>query len=166
MAITLDIQVHRDNSESDEYYFDPELLEIPTPEELQQIAEAAISSFRNDAEVTIRFVEEKESHQLDLQYRHKDRPTNVLSFPFEYPDIIPEEQRILLGDLVICMPVVKKEAEEQHKKLKDHYAHMVIHGCLHLLGYDHITDQEAEEMESLEVDIMTHKLHLPNPYEQ
>ncbi len=164
MAITLDIQVALGNE--DEYNFNASELNIPTREELQHIVETVISPFRNEAELTIRFVNEAESHELDLQYRQKDRPTNVLSFPFEYPDVIPEEQRIVLGDLVICKQVVEKEALDQNKKLIDHYTHMVVHGCLHLLGYDHITDEEAEEMESIEVEIMTQKLNLPNPYAQ
>jgi probable rRNA maturation factor len=88
---------------------------------------------------------------LNLTYRGKDKPTNVLSFPFEAP---PQVELPLLGDLVICRQVVEREANEQNVPLDAHWAHMVVHGCLHLLGYDHILDDEAEEMEALEADIM------------
>ncbi len=98
-------------------------------------------------ELTVRFVERDESQQLNRDYRDKDKPTNVLSFPFEGP---PGIDLGLLGDLVICHAVVVAEAAEQGKSCHDHYAHLVIHGCLHLLGYDHIDEAEAEEMEALE----------------
>jgi len=107
--------------------------------------------FRDQAEVTIRLVDEAESQELNLTYRGKDKPTNVLSFPFEAP---PQVELPLLGDLVICRQVVEREANEQNVPLDAHWAHMVVHGCLHLLGYDHILDDEAEEMEALEADIM------------
>jgi len=95
-----------------------------------------------------------------LTYRGKDRPTNVLSFPFECPD---EVELLLLGDLVICRQVVEREAIEQEKPLMAHWAHMIVHGSLHLLGYDHIEDDEAEEMESLETEIMQ-GLGFADPY--
>ena len=110
--------------------------------------------------MTVRIVDEAESHALNLNYRGKDRPTNVLSFPFECPD---EVELPLLGDLVICRQVVEREAQEQDKPLMAHWAHMVVHGSLHLLGYDHIEDDEAEEMESLETQIMT-ELGFADPY--
>lgn len=163
MAITLDLQVALGNEE--EYVFDAKELNIPSADELQHIVDTVITPFKKNAELTIRFVNEEESHELDLQYRQKDRPTNVLSFPFEYPDLIPEDERTVIGDLVICKQVVEKEAKEQNKELKAHYTHMVVHGCLHLLGYDHITDEEAEIMEALEIEILTKKFNLPNPYE-
>src|SRR5690606_24067449 len=94
-------------------------------------------------------------------YRHQDKPTNVLSFPAD----IPAELNLpLLGDLVICAPVVEREAMEQRKTLEAHWAHMVVHGTLHLVGYDHITEPEAEEMESLETKILT-GMGFPPPYE-
>ena len=111
-------------------------------------------------EMTVRIVDEAESHELNLNYRGKDRPTNVLSFPFECPD---EVELPLLGDLVICRQVVEREAQEQDKPVMAHWAHMVVHGSLHLLGYDHIEDDEAEEMESLEAQIMT-GLGFADPY--
>jgi probable rRNA maturation factor len=111
-------------------------------------------------EVTIRIVENEESQLLNHQYRGKDKPTNVLSFPFESP---PGIELPLLGDLIVCADVVKQEAQEQQKPLNDHWAHMIIHGCLHLLGYDHIEEQEAEEMESLEIDLLA-TLNIKDPY--
>ncbi|MGX2957172.1 rRNA maturation RNase YbeY [Ursidibacter arcticus] len=113
-----------------------------------------------ETEMTIRIVDEAESHELNLTYRGKDKPTNVLSFPFEVPDGI---ELPLLGDLVICRQVVEKEAIEQQKPLDAHWAHLAIHGTLHLLGYDHLTDEEAEEMESLETQIMQ-SLGYEDPY--
>lgn len=111
-------------------------------------------------EVTIRIVDSAESQSLNHQYRGKDKPTNVLSFPFESP---PEVALPLLGDLIVCADVVEREAQEQNKTLNDHWAHMIIHGCLHLLGYDHIEEQEAEEMESLEIDLLA-TLNIKDPY--
>lgn len=113
-----------------------------------------------ETEITIRIVDEAESHELNLTYRGKDKPTNVLSFPFEVPEGI---ELPLLGDLVICRQVVEKEAAEQQKPLDAHWAHLAIHGTLHLLGYDHLTDDEAEEMESLETEIML-SLGFDDPY--
>lgn len=113
-----------------------------------------------ETEITVRIVDEAESNELNLTYRGKDKPTNVLSFPFEVPEGI---EMPLLGDLVICRQVVEKEAEEQRKPLEAHWAHLAIHGTLHLLGYDHLTDEEAEEMENLETEIM-HSLGFEDPY--
>lgn len=111
-------------------------------------------------EVTVRIVTPDESQQLNHQYRGKEKPTNVLSFPFESP---PELALPLLGDLIVCADVVAQEAIEQNKALHDHWAHMIIHGCLHLLGYDHIEEEEAEEMESLEIELLA-DLNIKDPY--
>ncbi|WP_246131667.1 rRNA maturation RNase YbeY [Pistricoccus aurantiacus] len=111
-------------------------------------------------ELTIRFVEPEESQALNRDYRGKDCPTNVLSFPFEMP---PGLALPLLGDLVICDAVVGEEARAQGKALEDHYTHMVVHGTLHLLGYDHIDDGDAEVMESLETRILA-ALGVADPY--
>ncbi|TVP49807.1 MAG: rRNA maturation RNase YbeY [Halomonas sp.] len=111
-------------------------------------------------EVTIRFVDEQESQSLNHEYRGKDNTTNVLSFPFESP---PGLDIPLLGDLVICHAVVAQEAHTQGKPIEQHYAHMVVHGILHLMGYDHIDDQEAEEMEQFERDLLS-ELNIPDPY--
>lgn len=134
--------------------------EIPTEEQFQRWAEAALDEVEQDCELSIRLVDEDESADLNYRYRGKNGPTNVLSFPFEAPiDLEPR----LLGDLVICIPVVEREAREQGKAVSDHWAHMVVHGCLHLLGYDHIEDEEAEQMEALEIQILD-SLNIINPY--
>lgn len=116
---------------------------------------------QSDAEVSVYIVDEDESQELNLRFRQKDKPTNVLSFPADIP---PELDIPLLGDLVVCAPVVEHEAKEQGKALDAHWAHMLIHGTLHLLGYDHINDAEAEEMEQLETGILQ-RLGFPAPYE-
>ena len=133
---------------------------LPTAQQIEQWATAAVQPQSDEVEMTVRIVDEEESHALNLNYRGKDRPTNVLSFPFECPD---EVELPLLGDLVICRQLVEREAQEQEKPLMAHWAHMVVHGSLHLLGYDHIEDNEAEEMESLETQIMT-GLGFADPY--
>lgn len=133
---------------------------LPTLEQFTYWATQAVRAESIEPEITIRIVDEAESHELNLTYRGKDRPTNVLSFPFECPE---EVDLPLLGDLIICRQVVEREAQEQGKPLLAHWAHMVVHGSLHLLGYDHIEDDEAEEMESLETEIMT-GLGFEDPY--
>ncbi|WP_105895123.1 rRNA maturation RNase YbeY [Haemophilus influenzae] len=148
-SVLVDLQIATENIEG-----------LPTEEQIVQWATAAIQPEGNEVEMTVRIVDEAESHELNLTYRGKDRPTNVLSFPFECPD---EVELPLLGDLVICRQVVEREAAEQEKPLMAHWAHMVVHGGLHLLGYDHIEDDEAEEMESLENQIMQ-GLGFDDPY--
>ncbi|MEK9765353.1 MAG: rRNA maturation RNase YbeY [Thalassolituus sp.] len=135
---------------------------LPSEEQLTLWAEAALAGRTSFAEpeLTIRLTDEEESQELNNEYRGKDKPTNVLSFPFEAPPEVPIE---LLGDLIICVAVVEREAQEQNKTSEAHWAHMVIHGCLHLLGYDHIKDDEAEEMEALERTILA-SLGYPDPY--
>lgn len=135
---------------------------LPSQADFELWARTAIGNSMDEAELTIRLVEIAESQQLNNMYRGKDKPTNVLSFPFEAPDNIALP---LLGDLVICVAVVEQEAIEQQKTLSAHWAHMVIHGCLHLLGYDHIIDEEAEEMESLETQLLE-QLGFTNPYKE
>lgn len=148
MAIILDLQLA---STADN---------LPLETEIQQWLEAAILPFQAEAEVTVRIVDNNESQQLNLAYRGKDKPTNVLSFPFQCP---PGIELSLLGDLVICAPVVVAEAKEQSKRLTAHWAHMVVHGSLHLLGFDHINDDDAEQMETEEVTILQ-QLGFTNPY--
>ena len=135
---------------------------VPDEDQLLAWATAALNGRTpfDTPELTIRRVGNDESQSLNYQYRGKDKPTNVLSFPFEIPVGVPLQ---LLGDLVICIPVVAAEAEEQGKTAEAHWAHMVIHGCLHLLGYDHINDEEAEEMEGLERLILA-ELGYSDPY--
>ncbi|MER2297969.1 MULTISPECIES: rRNA maturation RNase YbeY [Pseudomonas] len=123
--------------------------------------ELALRQRSADSEMTIRLVDEAEGRELNHTYRHKDYATNVLSFPADVPDDLLDIP--LLGDLVICVPVVEREAAEQGKALQAHWAHLVIHGCLHLLGYDHIEDDEAEEMEALERELLAELGH-PDPY--
>ncbi|MGF1702808.1 rRNA maturation RNase YbeY [Photobacterium makurazakiensis] len=149
MAIYLDLQIATDNQEG-----------MPSEADFQQWLDATIALFQPNAEVTIRLVDNAESHSLNHEYRGKDKSTNVLSFPFESP---PGVELDLLGDLIICRQVVEKEAKEQNKALNAHWAHMVVHGSLHLLGYDHIEDEEADEMEGLETEIMQ-KMGFNDPY--
>ncbi|EGA68034.1 metal-binding heat shock protein [Vibrio sinaloensis DSM 21326] len=140
MSIELDLQLAVEDESG-----------LPTFDDIHLWLNSAVAKFQPQAEVTVRLVDEQESHQLNFDYRGKDKPTNVLSFPFEAP---PGIEMDLLGDLIICRQVVEREAIEQQKPLMAHWAHMVVHGSLHLLGYDHIEDDEAEEMESLETEIM------------
>jgi len=135
---------------------------LPTIEQVQTWVETALAQYSTHFSMCIRIVDTDESQALNNEYRGKDKPTNVLSFPFEMPDCVTVETEIL-GDLVICAPVVSQEASEQNKALFDHWAHMIIHGTLHLLGFDHIKDAEAEEMEQLERDILA-KLNIADPY--
>jgi len=136
--------------------------ELPSLELFQRWADIALTAVTDqEFELTIRLVNIDESQQLNSQYRQKNKPTNVLSFPFEVPDGI---ELNLLGDLVVCVQVVQQEAKEQNKRLFDHWAHLIIHGCLHLLGYDHINDADAEEMEALEIKLLA-ELSINNPYE-
>ena len=119
----------------------------------------------NCAELTIRIVDAQEMSELNGQYRKKDGPTNVLSFPCELPrDIILLMDYPLLGDIIICPDVLLKEALEQGKILESHWAHIIIHGILHLLGFDHIQPDEEKIMQSIEIEILQ-QLKIANPYE-
>lgn len=113
-------------------------------------------------EMVLRVVDLPEMIALNQTYRSKVGPTNVLSFPYE---AVPGVDVPLLGDVVLCAPVVAQEAAEQGKSLSQHWAHLVIHGGLHLLGYDHIQAEEADEMEALEVQLLD-QLGIPNPYQE
>lgn len=136
-------------------------LDLPAADEFTQWAQQALAGSVAEAELTIRIVDEDESAQLNRQYRHKQGATNVLSFPFATDVPLPVT---LLGDLVICAAVVEREAQQQCKDRRAHWAHMVVHGCLHLLGYDHIEEQQAQQMEALEVEYLA-LLGFSNPYE-
>ncbi|MCC4833651.1 rRNA maturation RNase YbeY [Shewanella sp. 1_MG-2023] len=151
LDLELDLQIAVD---------DPQ--QLPTQDEFELWVKTALGNTMETAELTIRIVENSESQQLNHTYRGKDKPTNVLSFPFEAP---PGIELPLLGDLIIAAEVVELEAKQQNKPLIAHWAHMVIHGCLHLLGYDHIIDNEAEEMESLETQLIE-GLGFSNPYKE
>lgn len=139
-----------------------EVSALPKDEDLLNwVAETLMTENNSDTELTIRFVSEEEITDLNETYRNKNGSTNVLSFPFEAPD---EVELNLLGDLVICSDVVKKEAIQQQKEEIAHWAHMVIHGTLHLLGYDHQTDEQADVMESKEIKILS-QLGYSDPYQ-
>lgn len=136
----------------------------PAPEEAElrrwltcALAEAGHT---RDTEISLRLIDDAEMAALNRQYRHRDGSTNVLSFPADLP---PELNLPLLGDIAICASVVLREAREQGKPVLNHWAHMTVHGCLHLLGYDHIDAADAERMESLETRILA-ALGLPCPY--
>lgn len=132
----------------------------PDAKQIQNWVDTALEGYPQDTEIVIRIVDVHESAQLNKQYRHKPGPTNILSFPVEIPEGISLN---LLGDLVICAPVLEREALEQGKVLSHHWAHIIIHGVLHLLGYDHIGDDEAEVMENKEIELLQ-KLNINNPY--
>lgn len=138
-------------------------LELPRIPDLTQMTDWVSASLQQDyeqLEQTIRIVDQAESHQLNKAFRHIDKPTNVLSFPADESDYLEYDH---LGDLVICASVVEDEAVQQQKDPVAHWAHMVVHGMLHLQGYDHISDQDAEQMESLEIEILARLGHT-NPY--
>lgn len=132
----------------------------PNPGLLQTWVEAAMG-LETEAELVIRVVDQAESTRFNQTYRGIPGPTNVLSFPFEPP---PQIKTAYLGDLLICSPLVSKEAHEQGKSIDSHWAHLVIHGVLHLQGYDHQAADEAARMEAYESEIMA-RLGFPNPYE-
>ncbi len=135
---------------------------LPAPSELEDYAKAVFAKHLSAAEVTIRIVDEDESAKLNQTFRSKSGPTNVLAFP------LPESKQFgldLLGDIVICAPLVIKEAQAQGISEKAHWAHLVIHGILHLLGFDHIKDDDAERMEAEEITILN-ELGFSNPYQE
>ncbi len=135
---------------------------IPSRERFVEWSLAAMDGVREHAEMVIRLVDEPEIQGLNRTYRGKDQPTNVLSFPSDLPEVVDSD---LLGDLVICAPVVLREAKEQGKSEESHWAHMVVHGVLHLLGYDHLQEGDAETMEQLEREVMT-GLGFQDPYKE
>jgi probable rRNA maturation factor len=124
----------------------------PTRLQLRKWAHAAL---QQDAEITLRLVDTEEGRELNRIYRDKDYATNVLTFPLN--------DEPLMGDIVLCAPVVEREASEQGKSVEAHYAHLVVHGVLHLQGYDHETDEDAGMMEALESQIVT-KFGYADPY--
>jgi probable rRNA maturation factor len=149
MSLTVDIQCASGES-------------VPDEDDLRSWINAALSGRRSaDTEVSIRLVDIDEMTTLNGNFRGKPGPTNVLSFPSDLPQ---ELELPLLGDIVICAPVVRDEAQAQHKSLQAHWAHMTVHGTLHLLGYDHIEEDEALAMEALETEILT-SLNYPCPYQ-
>jgi probable rRNA maturation factor len=134
---------------------------LPSATDMEHWISAALDGRSSDTEISLRIVDEAEITALNSDYRNKQGPTNVLSFPADLPD---EVATPLLGDIVICAPVVEREAGEQNKTLAAHWAHLLVHGTLHLLGYDHEHEQEAAEMEARETNILT-GLDFPAPYQ-
>ena len=135
---------------------------IPAQEQFQYWVDAILTNSTENSEIVIRIVDEPEMIQFNEQYRNKKGSTNILSFPFDMPVGIKSD---LLGDLLVCAPIVEKEALLQNKALEHHWSHMIIHGVLHLLGYDHIDNDEAEEMEALEINILQ-TVNIENPYQE
>lgn len=152
MKVSIDLQNECSNSS---FLFDEDKIITYIETTLETI------NYQQDAEICIILVDENQIHKLNKEYRHVDKPTNILSFPFECP---PEVKLDLLGDLIVCFSVLEQEAKDQQKSLMEHFCHLIVHGTLHLLGYDHIQDDEALIMENLEIDIL-HKLGFANPYE-
>lgn len=148
MSISVDVQVTEAGAD------------VPAEERFQEWLAAVLARRRRDAELSVRIVDERESADLNERYRGKRGATNVLAFPADLPDEIGVP---FLGDLVICRSVVEREAADQGKTPEAHWAHMVVHGTLHLLGYNHGSDDEAAEMEALEVQILR-RLGYADPY--
>lgn len=135
---------------------------VPDEDDIRRWVQTALNGLRSeDTEISLRLVDEPEMSGLNHNWRGKNGPTNVLSFPSDLP---PELDLPLLGDIVVCVPVVRREAAEQNKALEAHWAHMLVHGTLHLLGYDHIQEDEAEIMEACESSILA-TLNYPCPYQ-
>ncbi|ALN58963.1 MULTISPECIES: rRNA maturation RNase YbeY [Lysobacter] len=137
---------------------------LPAAASFRKWVAAALEGRIREADLAIRLVDSKEGRSLNRHYRGRDYATNVLSFPADMPEGLPEGVKLpLLGDLVICAPVVAREAREQKKALNHHYAHLTVHGVLHLLGWDHEDEREAECMEQLEREILA-TLGVADPY--
>lgn len=139
---------------------------FPSKKQISAWVSSALTKQKNrplaHAELSIRVVDEMESAEFNQHYRQKKSATNVLSFPAELPECV---ESALLGDLLICAPVLEQEAIQQNKTLDAHWAHIIIHGTLHLLGYDHIKVSDANIMENLEINILN-TLNFPNPYQE
>ena len=136
-------------------------IEINTHKIIQNILEGQLPNAQH-VEISIVLANDNFVQDLNKKYRDKDKPTNVLSFPQTEEDEL-SAPIIMLGDIVIASGVIEKESKEQNKNIKNHYTHMLVHGCLHLMHYDHITDEEADEMEALEIQILSN-LGIKNPY--
>jgi len=141
-----------------------EAADYPDSGQFQIWIDAALQGHENDSEILLRLVDEAEMTSLNEQYRHKSGPTNILSFPFEAPEGI-EMDVDFLGDLVMCAPLINLEAKQHDKQAQHHWAHITVHGVLHLLGYDHIGNEDAQQMEDLEIEILS-KFNIANPYQE
>ena len=156
IKLSVDIQVATTTESGDE---------PPEPESMKRWLRAALArqlpaDESRELELSVRLVDREEGRTLNKHYRGKDKPTNVLSFPSDLPPDLPFRH---LGDIVICAPVIAEEAREQGKTREAHWAHMLVHGVLHLLGHDHVEEEEAELMEGLEIQILA-SLGFANPY--
>ena len=139
---------------------------IPDDERFRLWAETALAGKGENFSFGIRVVDEDEAQRFNREYRHKDYATNILSFPTDLPEDLPADIRhSQLGDLLICAPVVTREALQQQRSELDHWAHLLVHGILHLLGYDHERAEDADVMESLETEILA-KLGIGDPYQE
>lgn len=129
---------------------------VPADEHIESCVNDVLKQvdYNDSVEISVRIVDEDESRGLNKEYRGKDQPTNVLSFAADIGAYAPDDTARPLGDIVICAPVVEHEASEQGKSLADHWAHLVVHGTLHLLGFDHESDAGAMEMEAIEREIL------------
>ncbi len=150
MSVTVDLQIASAHTA------------LPSLQQCQQWIKAATTAVARSCELTIRFVDEPEMTALNHQYRGQNKSTNVLSFPYECLEGVDD---YTLGDIIICAPVIVREAFAQHKSELDHFAHMVIHGALHVQGYDHETAIEAERMENLEIALLK-SFGIDNPYKE
>lgn len=146
------IQVDIDNEVTD--------IACPSADNIEHWVKGALDQKTSDCTVAIKIINEAEMQALNHTYRHKSKPTNVLSFPTQLPEPLRGD---FIGDIAICAPVVQKEASAQNKAFDAHFAHLVVHGILHLLGYDHENEADATKMESEEVRIL-HQLGFDDPY--
>lgn len=154
MLLELDVQYGLDDGD------DEGAARLPAVETVEGWVRAALSGRREAAQLVLRIVGEDEGRELNEGYRGRQGPTNVLSFVFEQPELLEPP---LLGDIVVCAPLVEREAAEQGKAVDAHWAHLVVHGVLHLIGYDHEEESEALIMEGLEREILA-GLGFPDPY--
>lgn len=159
MKLHLDVQISEALQNTD--------YALPSEDTIRQWVQCSITAHqkktrqqKNEFELSLRMVENDEARQINKQFRNKDQATNVLSFP---ADISELPGHPLLGDILICAPLVLQEARQQGKTAQAHWAHLIVHGSLHLLGYDHIQEQDAKKMESLEISVLE-QLHFANPY--
>jgi len=149
--MTIEVEVQRETSNSS----------VPSDQQFEQWATAALQG-HGESELVIRVVNQEESRRLNEQFANRNKATNVLSFPAGLP---PSIGLALLGDIVICAALVEREAEQQNKSIVAHWAHLTVHGILHLLGHDHQSDQEAANMEALETGLVQ-SFGFPDPYQR
>jgi probable rRNA maturation factor len=162
IAKTVTVDVIRDETFADA----PDDAQIAQWCELaqQQADQTLGTTDTRPVQLAVRLVDTQVSAELNGQYRHKNTPTNVLSFPGDLPSVVTDQlECVPLGDLLICPEVLRQEAREQHKRLADHWAHILVHGVLHLNGFDHQTDEDAQQMEAIEINILA-QMAIADPY--